>query len=216
MCTWSWHYNHWGQEEMGYSIYQEFYYSPCRKRCRRGTKPVAASVLCWSDALWAVRCNPCELIWWQDSRINRGLSRACICQCWHWRNRDKSEGNKALAILQSQHWCSAKTEENSWEQLENFISLDYTWDCPSECLSVIWALSWSRVRAGEDGRDAEEWVVHCGKRSRVKKECGGRSRRMTNYLPWVSAILSPCDQKEGAKFRTKRVFFTPQRTTNKV
>lgn len=206
MCTWSWQYNHWGQEEMGYSIYQEFYYSPCRKRCRRGTKPVAASVLCWSGALWAVRCNPCEWIWWQDSRINRGLSRACICQCWHWRNRDKSEGNKALSIFQSQDWCSAKTEENSWEQLENFISLDYTWVCPSECLSVIWALSWSRVRAGEDGRDAEEWVVHCGKRSRVKKVW--RKEQKNDKLP----SLSVCDfislwPKRGSQIQNKKGFF---------
>lgn len=174
--------------------------------CRRGTNPVAASVLCWSDVLWTVRYNPYEWIWWKE----RGLSTAWVCQCWHWRNRDRSKGNKALSIFQSQNWCSTKTEKNSWEQLETLISLDHTWVCPSECLTVIWALSWNRVREGVDGRDAEEWVVHCGKRSSVKKACGWRRRRMTNYLPWVSVILSSCDPKEEAKFRTKRVFYSTE------
>lgn len=71
---------------------------------------------------------------------------------------------------------------------------------------MIWVFSWSRVRAAVDGRGVEEWVVHCRKRSNFKKECRWRRRRMKNYLPWVSVILSSCDQKEEAKFRTKSVF----------
>lgn len=84
--------------------------------------------------------------------------------------RDKSKGHKALSIFKSQHWSSTNTEENGWEQLESLISLDYSWFSTSACLRVIWALSWSRVRAGVEGRDAEEGELCIVGRGQVLKK----------------------------------------------